>query len=92
MNKLVFNASIILTGILFCSTVSALGPPGAARNGGTGSGVNNSYEQLAISKISAPLMQRNTLAATQDQKPKQDNYPRYVNVIKVSDSFVRTSP
>jgi|GEM_PF-6382792 len=89
MNKLVVKAGIVLTGILLCSTAYALGPPGAARNGGTGSGIDNSYEQLAAAK---PAEQKSTLAATQSQQSKRDNYPKYVNVTKVSNSFRSVSP
>lgn len=88
MNKLVVKASIILTGSLLCSAVFALGPPGAARNGGTGSGIDNFYEQLAAAKAA---VQKNTLAATQSQQPKRDDYPRYVNVTKVSNTFKSVS-
>ena len=89
MNKLVVNAGIILTGILLCSTAFALGPPSAARNGGTGYGIDNFYEQLAAVKTAE---QKNTLAATQSQQPKRDDYPRYVNITKVSNRFTPVSP
>ena len=89
MNKLVVNAGIILAGILLCSTAYALGPPGTARNGGTGSGIDNSYEQLAVDKAAD---QKNTLATAQNQQPKRDDYPRYVNVTKVSNRFNSVSP
>ncbi len=89
MNKLVVKASIILAGSLLCSTVFALGPPGTARNGGTGSGIDNFYEQLAAAKIAE---QKNTLTATKSQPSKRDDYPRYVNVTKVSSSIKSVSP
>ena len=89
MNKLVVKASIILLGSLLGSTVFALGPPGTARNGGTGSGIDNFYEQLAAAKIAE---QKNTLTAAKSQPPKRDDYPRYVNVTKVSNSIKSVGP
>ena len=89
MNKLVVKATIILAGSLLCSTVFALGPPGAARNGGTGSGIDNSYEQLVAAKTAE---QKNTLVTTQSQQPKRDDYPRYVNITKVSNRIKSVSP
>jgi len=91
MNKLVVNAGIILAGILLCSTAYALGPPGTARNGGTGSGIDNSYEQLAAAKA-AEQKSTSTRAATQSKQPKRNDYPMYVNITKVSNRFTPVSP
>ncbi|WP_455221960.1 hypothetical protein [Kaarinaea lacus] len=91
MKRFLCSTGVMLTGILLCTAAFALGPPGPAHNGGTGSGVDNFYAQLPTKTAE----QNNTPATTQaaqTQKPEKDNYPRYVSTKKVSNRFAATKP
>lgn len=95
VKKLLYKLCTALMGVLLCAPVFALGPPGPAHNGGTGYGIDNFYDQIPDKSVQAQIkssMQPSIQTVTQSQTSEKDDYPRYVNVNKVSNRFIATKP
>ncbi|WP_455206781.1 hypothetical protein [Kaarinaea lacus] len=80
MNRLIRSTVLILSGVLFCAAAYALGPPGPARNGGTGNGIDNFNEQTTPK----PVEQKTDLIKLHAQQIKGDEQLKYFNAITLS--------